>query len=202
MEKTISPSQEPITGGQIGKINELVAASLCKKKRFFSSKAVQEVLKLTGKAMTRDILAVIQMYTDGMRGLITHSVSVNRKPSIKVALDEMGIFYYTEGAYNEMPHGTTKETDVVFFNAGRYIKKCDLKKEYDIRGLKFADPLTLATVNKVNPEFTYKYPNITFWKNKKGELDDIKFYIRGELKFIATSKTGCEHFFWLAGIRK
>jgi hypothetical protein len=72
-----------------------------------------------------------------------------------------------------MPKGKGDEAEIVFFKPDLFqrhgfISDDDLDKEYKLRGLKPADPISVAAVNQDNPAFADDKPNGTHWKDANG----------------------------------
>ncbi len=204
MAKTISPSG-PITEGQIGKVNELLGAKIRKNQKEFPSDVVQQVLISNGDALAKELLAVVRKYVDAASNLITRVVTVNRKRSGKEALTATGRNQYVDDSVVvQMPNGTTEETEVVFFKLGRYVSDNDLDKEYELRGLKPADPFSLAAVNEAAPAFADEHPNGTHWKDKNDKWCYATFFrwIDGRSVCVFRSDDGWNDDWWFAGVRK
>ena len=67
-----------------------------------------------------------------------------------------------------MPHDKDGEAEVRFFRLGYSVGLNELQIQYQLRGLKPADPFLLAAVNKFDPTFCRDYPNGTQWRNNEG----------------------------------
>ena len=65
---------------------------------------------------------------------------------------------------NDMPRGEGEEGVIIFFQVGRCVNNKELDREYDLRGLKPADPCSLIQVNEDDPVLSDKYPNVTYWE--------------------------------------
>lgn len=168
----MTPSN-PITAGQIGKINDLLAAAL--RKSVLQSSAIQEILEHQGPKLIKDLMKVIQEYADEQDDkeqggeMVSRIVQVDRSLSPEEALRKTSRnLYGDDDVIAAMPRADKDEVEVFFFNLGRWVNDDDLKKEYKKRGLEVCDPFTLAKVNKDDPNFADKYPNATHWKDEQG----------------------------------
>ena len=86
-----------------------------------------------------------------------------------------------------MPVAEGNKVEVVFFKpeSWEYTKPGemshnDIEKILDNHGLKFADPISVAAVNEVDPTFGNKYPNGTQWKDSDGKWCVAKFGMHTE----------------------
>lgn len=166
MEKTMSPSKT-ITGPQIGKINELLAAAL--RKAGLQSELTQVVIEQQGKLLVEDLIAAIRARVGAVSNLIIRIVEkVDRTRSPQEALDATGRKQYIDtDVVKSLPRGTGDGAEVVFFKIGESVSDDNLEKEYERRGLIPADPYSLAAVNEVDPAFADTHPNGTHWKDAK-----------------------------------
>lgn len=161
-------SKEPITDGQIGKLNQNVTARLLKHKAELPSDIFQQVLG--DDTLLDEIYTSIRKRVEAISGLIVRIVKVNRNQSPKEMLKATGRVEYTDDSVvKTMPKGEGEETEVFFFKVGRQINDNDLDKEYELRGLKPADPYSQAKVNQDDPAFADTHPNGTHWKDKDGK---------------------------------
>lgn len=65
--------------------------------------------------------------------------------------------------------GVKESVKVVFFRPDKdIVTNEDLAKEYEKRGLK-PDPYAVAAVNELNPDFSDKCPNATYWTDSQGK---------------------------------
>lgn len=104
--------------------------------------------------------------------LISRKVSVNRNRAPMEALRAAGVttvFAKSGGdVVTKMPRGEGEEAEVFFFKLKHVANDfTDLMKEYRLRGLKPADPYSLAAVNEADPMFASEYPNVTHWRKSK-----------------------------------
>ena len=112
--------------------------------------------------------------TESGSAVIVHHVKVNRNRNQQEALDATGRVQYTDcTVVDSMPKGEGDEVDIVYFkpnltNRNGFISDNDLEKEFDLRGLKPADPISVAADNEANPAFADEKPHGTHWKDAKG----------------------------------
>jgi len=202
--KIVIPS-EPITEGQIGKVNEVLNARLRKHKNELPSNLVQQVLGDASSNLADELLAVIRKRVEAISDMIVRTVKVNRNRSAKDALKATGRNQYVDDSVvKAMPQGKGEETEVVFFKIGRQVSDDELDKEYELRGLKPADPYSQAAVNEADPAFADEHPNGTHWKDKDG-----KHYFTAFRRFygergvsVYRAAYGWRGSWWFAGVRK
>ena len=201
---TMTPSTEPVTEGQIGKLNQNLTARLLKHKNELPSNLFQQVLG--DETLLDEMYASILKRVDAISNLIIRKVKVNRNRSPKEMLDATGRKQYTDsGVVAKMPKGEGEEIEVFFFNLGRFVNDNDLEKEYDFCGLKPADPYSQAAVNEADPAFADKYPNGTHWKDANGKWCFATFdHWRdgGRRVSVGRNGDGWDDRWWFAGVRK
>ena len=168
MTQVVSPSAtNSITPGQIGKIQELLGAAL--RKSGLQSEPTQLVIEQQGDALVAEMVATVRKRVEAVSSMIVRHAKANRNRTPQQVLDATGRKQYTDSkVVKAMPKGEGDETDVHFFKLGRYVSDADLEKEYELRGLKPADPYSLAAVNEADPAFADEYPNGTHWKDASG----------------------------------
>lgn len=163
--KDMTTFNTPITEGQIGKINELLAAKLRKHTNALPKGAMQQLLE--DEKLADALFEVMQKRINAVNGMIARTVKVNRNQSPQEALAATGRKRYTgDGGVESMPKGGGEEVTVYFFKVGKKISEAQLEKEFELRGLKAADPYSLAAVNQADPAFADEHPNATHWKDK------------------------------------
>ena len=203
-ETAITPSEEkPITEGEIGKINELVAAKL--RKSNLPSGLVQEILKTRGGELADNFVKDLQDMVDTVSNLIIRKVPVNRSLTGPEAIQATGRKQYVSNeVVATMPEGEGDEAEVIFFNLGHYVSDDDLDKEYKDRGLVPTDPFSLAAVNEADPEFADDHPNGTHWKDANGNWCYIAFNRWHGERIVNVSRNvrRWDDYWWFAGRRK
>jgi hypothetical protein len=172
-------NHDPITVGQIGKIQELLGAAL--RKSGLQNRQLQRAIEKRGTQIIDGMMGVLYSYAAGL--MFTRHAVVNRTRSPQEAIDATGrkkapsTSVLKENLHDDivkiMPRGEGNEADVVFFKAGE-IGGWD-------RGLEFydldpADPVLLASVNEADPVFADEYPNCTYWMDPDGNRCEIDFY--------------------------
>lgn len=202
MDTSITPSG-PVTEGQIGKLNQNIAAKLLKNKKELPSDIFQQVLG--DDTLLDEIYASIRKRVEARSNFIIRTVTVNRKRSAKEALKATGRNHYvTDSVVAKMPNGEGEEMEVIFFNLGRFVSDNDLDKEYELRGLIPADPFTLAAVNEADPAFADERPNGTHWKDKDDQWCFAAFYRFLVERRVHVRRDGddWDDDWWFAGVRK
>jgi hypothetical protein len=206
MTSVVTPSNDSITAGQIGKVQDLLAAAL--RKSGLLSEPVQTVLETQGDQLAADMLVALRKRVEAISNLIVPHATVNRKRNPKDALKATGRnLYVTDDVVKAMPKGAGTEVDVVFFKldlGGGYISDDNLEKEYELRGLVPADPFSLAAVNEADPAFADDHPNGTHWKDSSGKWCFETFYRWGDERRVHVDRNdlGWDDDWWFAGLRK
>jgi len=174
MTEFMTPSeQKTTTQGQIDKAVSNYRALLEKHAPGFNSEAVQSVLGQP--ELAHEMLGVFRRCVEASSNLIIRRVRVDRTRTPQEALKATGRKLYTDqSVVDSMPRGEGDEVEVVFFkpdlsNRKGLISDDDLEKEFDLRGLKPADLISVAAVNEADPEFADKMPCGTHWKNADGK---------------------------------
>jgi hypothetical protein len=194
---------EPVTEGQIRKLNQNISARLLKNKEELPSDIFQQVLG--DDTLIDEIYASIRKRVDLRSNFIILTVKVNRNRSPKEALIATGRnLHVTDSVFENMPKAESDEVEVIFFKIGRQISDNDLDKEYELRGLKPADPYSLAAVNKANPVFADEYQNGTHWKDVGDKWCFAAFARWGDEYRVVVrhSDGGWGGSWWFAGVRK
>ena len=199
-------SKEPISEGQIVKLNQNITARLLKHRNEIPSDVFQKVLG--DSTLVDEIYASIRTRVNAISDLVVRTVKVNRNRSPKEVLEATDRFQYVvESVFAEMPKGKeiAVKTQVFFFRLGRTISNDDLEKEYELRGLKPADLYSLAKVHEDDLKFSDKYPNVTNWKDSDGKWCSAKFD-RDDDNHLSVSIYRQDHGWaeewWFAGVRK
>ena len=175
MSKIMSPSEvTPITSGQIAKFLDVQAAAL--RKSGLPSEPTQQVLESQGAALADEFVAAVRKRVDAISNMIVRRVKVDRARTPQQVLDATGRKQYTDRlVVVAMPRGEGDDAEVVFFKLGRYVSDIDLDKEYELRGLKPADPYAQAAANEADPAFADDHPNATHWKDADGNWCYVAF---------------------------
>ena len=141
---------------------------------------------------------------------ITRKVKVNRNRSQQEALDATNRTQYTDRkVVDNMPKGEGEEVEIVFFkpdlsNRNGFISDDNLEKEFELRGLKPADPYTLAALNEADPTFADEKPHGTHWKDTKGNWCCAAFrrWRDGRKVCVYRSDRDWNDGWWFAGVRR
>ena len=203
MEKIVSPFK-PITDGQIGKFNEKIAARLRKNNTEISSDVFQEIVT-TDDTLIDEVFAAVRKRVEARSNFIIRTVKVNRNRSAKEALKATGRNQYvTDSVVKNMPKAESDEVEVILFKIGRQISDNDLDKEYELRGLKPADPYSQAAVNEADPAFADEHPNGTHWKDADDKWCFATFRRWLGERIVDVDRVGdvWYGFWWFAGVRK
>ncbi len=141
---------------------------------------------------------------------IAVKVKVNRRRSQQHAIEATGHTQYTDRkVVDSMPKGEGDEVEVVFFKPdlserNGFISDDDLEKEFELRGLKPADPISVAAVNEADPTFVEDKPVCTHWKDTEGNWCYATFVLWLGKREVSIGRNGdgwFEH--WrFAGVRK
>lgn len=208
MAKTMTPSAESkaMTDGQITKAVGAYRALLEKHAPEFESGATQAVLGDPGLA--GEMFALFRQRVEAKASEIVRIATPDRtfKPADVIAkVVESGRKSYVDNKVVEtMPRGEGEQTEVVFFTLGRYISDDDLKKEYEKRGIKPADPYSLAAINRDDPAFADAKPNCTHWKDGDGKWCYAAFsrWHGGRRVDVIRNDRDWYGTWWFAGLRK
>ena len=156
------------------------------------------------------MVTTLRRFVEMVCNLIIRVVCPNRNLAPRDALEATGrVLYVDNEVVNNMPRGEGDRSEVVFFKLdlserGGYISDDDLGQEYELRGLKPADPYSLARANQDDPSFGDSYPNATHWKNKAGKWCFATFGGWRYGRFILVDRRGHRWLddWWFAGLRK
>lgn len=200
MAKTMIASQ--MTDGQIENMTDKFRAALRKHRSDIGSDVVQQVLGIENLGM--EFFAVVRKHAERFSDMFVRHVKPDRNRTPQRALDATGRGQYTDKkVVAGMPKGEG-EAEVHFFKLDRWISDDDLEKEYDARGLKPADPYSLAAVNEADPAFADERPNCTHWKDKDGKWCYAAFNHWFDERCVGVRRSGdgwYGHWFF-AGVRK
>lgn len=137
-----------------------------------------------------------------MDNYITRRVRVNRARTPQEALDATGRMQHTASeVVDNMPKGEGDEVEVVFFKPdlsqrNGFISDDNLEKEFELRGLRPADPISVAAENH----------HCTHWKNIKGNWCFASFGSRWPVTCSVgvdyRVDCGWDDHWWFAGLRK
>lgn len=204
MSQNMSPSEVgTITTGQTVKWNDILVAAL--RKSGLPSEPTQTVLENQGAALAHEFVAMVRARVEAISDLIVRRVSVirsrTREETIR-ATDRAE--YLNDSVVATMPQGEGDTAAVHFFKLDRYVSDADVEREYELRGLKPADPYALAAVNEADPAFADEHPNCTHWEDENGNWCYAAFYRRDDDRFVFVDRNdgwgGVG--WWFAGVGK
>lgn len=207
MDPSMTPSPELITGGQITKIQDLLASQLRKSKAIFRE-PLQDVLEILGDQMVKEMIAVVHDHLAVRNGMVVVKIFVNPNYSLQEALSRT---WCRQNIVTEivqtMPRDLGGSTKIFFFRPsrkGRLLYDENLREEYENRGLKPVDPYSLAAVNEADPAFAATKPNLTHWKNDRGQWCHATFKEISGDRFLTIdySSTHWNPEWWFGGVKK
>jgi hypothetical protein len=141
------------------------------------------------------------------------TVRVNRSRSPQQAIEATGrALNIDREVVASMPKGDGDEVEIVFFKIVLFkldipkqhcLSDSDLKNEYLLRGLRPADPISIAAVNEADPAFADRKPHTSHWKDAKGCWCYITFHCWGGKREVVVHSNNDDHKDneWFAGIR-
>lgn len=147
-------------------------------------------------------------------GLVIRRVMVNHNRTQQEALDATAREQYVDRkVVDNMPKGEGEEVEVVFFKPdlskhlskrNNFISDDDLEKEFELRDLEPADPISVAAVNEADPSFADEKPHGTHWKNADGKWCFATFYCLYGWRGVVVNRniSGWDGSWWFAGRRK
>ena len=205
MAKTMTPSVErnAMTDGQIDKAVDAYRSMLRKHRNELGSEAAQHVLG--SDDYVNEQVGVLHRRVEAASDLIIRHVKVDRGRTPQEAFKGRECTHcLNDGVVAAMPHGEGEKADVYFFRVGRPISNADLEKEYELRGLKSADPYSQAAVNEDDPSFADNHPNGTYWKDGDGKWCYATFYQWFSERGVCVDHRngGWDGDWWFAGLRK
>jgi hypothetical protein len=136
MTSVVTPSAvHPITSGQIGKIQDLLGAAL--RKSGLQNGPTQTVIEHQGDTLVAEMVAILRKRVEAASNMAVRHVTVNRARAPEEMLKVTGREQYADPkVVATMPRDGRAEDDVFFFKLGCIVSDADLRKEYDLRGLK------------------------------------------------------------------
>ncbi|MFA6445653.1 MAG: hypothetical protein WCW14_00165 [Candidatus Paceibacterota bacterium] len=90
-------------------------------------------------------------------------------------LRDTGRLPYASKAFESMPDGTGIHVEVEFFEVHKKMCPEEVGIACAERGLFYADPRSLAAVNKANPGLARYQSNVTLWQDHDGKWCSIHF---------------------------
>lgn len=196
-----------MTDGQIENAVGKLRDAMRKHRSEITSDVAQQVLGIPNLGMV--LFAPFRKRAEALSNLIVRRIRVNRTRSPQEALDATGRAQYTDcKVVDAMPKGEGDEVEVVFFKPdlserNGFISDDDLEKEFESRGLKPADPISVAAVNEADPAFADEKPHGTHWKDAKGNWCYAafnRFGVKREVNVYRVDYVWNDDW-WFAGVR-
>ena len=197
-----------MTDGQIENAVNKLRDAMRKHRCEITSDVAQQVLGVENLGMM--MFTPFRERAEASSNLIVRTAKVNRGRSEQEAIEATGRAQYTDRkVVDAMPKGEGDEVEVVFFKPdlsqrNSFITDDDLKKEFELRGLKPADPISVAAVNEADPAFADQMPHGTHWKDSKGNWCYAAFDRRRGEREVGVHRHGSDWngLWWFAGVRK
>lgn len=161
-----------MTDEQIENVVSKLRDAMRKHRSSITSDVAQQVLGVENLGMI--MFTPFRERAEAVSNIIVRRVPVKRGRTQQEAIQATGRTQYTDcKIVDMMPKGEGDETEVVFFKPDlsqrqRFISDDDLNKEYELRGLKPADPISVAAVNEEDPTFADEKPHSTHWRDAQG----------------------------------
>lgn len=197
-----------MTDGQIENAVNKLRDAMRKHRSSITSDVAQQVLGVENLGMM--IFSPFRERAEAFSNLIVRKAPVNRGRTQQEAIEATGRAQYTDRkVVDAMPKASTDEAEVVFFKPdlsqhNGFISDDDLDKEYELRGLRPADPISVAAVNEADPAFADEKPHGTHWKDAKGNWCYASFRRWGDRRRVYVDRDDFDWAdgWWFAGVRK
>ena len=198
-----------MTDGQIENAVSKLRDAMRKHRSEITADVAQQVLGAPNLGMM--MFTPFRERAEAVWNLIVRTAKVNRTRSKQEAIEVTGRAQYTDRkVVDAMPKGEGEEVEVFFFKLdlserNSFISEDDLEKEFDLRGLKAADPISVAAVNEADPAFADTHPNATHWQDENGKWCYAAFdrwVGDGRRVFVYRDGDGWGDRWWFAGVRK
>jgi hypothetical protein len=189
MTQVVTPSNltEPVTRGQIAKVEDLVGAAV--RKSGLPGACVQQLVHYHGAELTKKILQVLKGEALESTGIAAGNANVHagmaRDPKKALGMIPVMSSQYVcirEKPAASMPHGKPGPVTVTLFQLRHPVNSYeDLMGEYAARGLKPADPATFAIFCYTHGDILVEARYIaTTWKDPEGMWCAVKVIYRFE----------------------
>lgn len=197
-----------MTDGQIENAVNKLRDAMRKHRSSITSDVAQQVLGVENLGMM--MFSPFREHAEAVSNLIVRKVPVNRNRTQQEAIEAAGRVQHTDrNVLDSMPKGEGNEAEVVFFKPdlsqrNGFISDDDLEKEFELRGLKPADPISVAAVNEADPAFAGEKPHGTHWKDAKGNWCYAAFCCWDDERGVHVFRfdSGWGNGWWFAGVRK
>ena len=206
MAKTMTATE--MTDGQIENAVSKLRDAMRKHRSEITSDAAQQVLGVENLGMM--MFTPFRERAEALSNLIVRKVKVERSRSPQEAFVATNRAQYTDHkVVDSMPKGEGDEAEIVFFkpdlsNRNGFISDNNLETEFELRGLKPADPISVAAVNEADPAFADEKPHGTHWKDAKGNWCGATFdrWVGRRRVSVGRVGSGWCGSWWFAGVRK
>lgn len=199
-----------ITDGQINKAVANYRALLEKYRAELMSEPAQQVLGQSEFA--NEMFGLLRQRVELLSKQIARQANVDRARSPEAMLKATGRKQYVaDPVVSAMPRGEGEEVEVIFFKpeAEEYdhegwMSDEELDLAFKRRGLKPADPYSLAAVNEADPAFADERPHGTHWKDAEGYWCFAAFGRWLDERRVSVNRNGDDWVdgWWFAGVRK
>ena len=198
-----------MTDGQIENAVNKLRDAMRKHRSSITSDVAQQVLGVENLGMM-----MFTPFRERASGLEPHhpqGQSESQSLSARGTRCHRRVQYTDRKVVDSMPKGEGDEVEVVLFKPEpwEYIKSgCisddDLKKAYERRNSKPADPYSVAAVNEADPTFADEKPQGTRWKDAKGQLvfRRVRPLVRRAQVSVLRLGFDWSDGWWFAGVRK
>jgi len=203
MTKIMTPSENTITAGQIGKIQDNLAAAL--RKSGLPSEPTQEVIETQGDSLIAELVAAVRKRVEAVNKIIRRAVKVDRTKTAAEVIDATSrVRWYTdEQVLAEMPLDGREEDIVKFFELDYDPTVDELDREYKTRILR-PDPAAVAQAMTDDPALADERPVSVQWRNSKGHACYAIFDRYGGKRDVRVDRgdDGWDRDYRFAGVRK
>lgn len=201
---------EGMSTEQAGRITDRFQTRCRKEGNTLPKPIVQIILEDEGDVLAQEMFEVLRKRVERRANIIVRRVKVDRTRTTKEALTATGRKQYvTDEVVITMPKGNGEEVELHFFKPnlserGGYISDDDLKKEFELRNLDPADPISIAAFNEADPVFADEKPHGTHWKNAEGKWRYAAFSRWGGERRVHVDQdgNGWHDYWWFVGVRK
>lgn len=200
-----------MTDGQIENAVNKLRDALRKHRAEITKDAAQQVLGVENLGMM--MFTPFRERAEALLNLIIRKAKVNRGRSGQEAIEATGRKQCTNRkVVDSMSKGEgnnqSEEVELVFFkpNLSKYngfITDDDIEHEFALRGLKPADPISVAAMNEADPTFADEKPHGTHWKDVEGNWCYAAFGRWNDEREVYVLRSRCDwdDSWWFAGVR-
>lgn len=199
-----------MSDGQIETAVEQLRAAMRKHRDEVEKDAAQQALGVDNLGMR--MFSVFRGLAEAVSKMLVRQVTINHSRTPEEAIKATGRREYVNAAVvKAMPKGEGVDATVYFFkpspdayDENGLISDDAVEKEFEMRGLKLADPYSLAAVNEADPTFADEHPNSTHWKDTAGKWCFATFDRWDVERGVDVGQNGRDWGgrWWFAGVRK